>query len=59
VVGGLFTHQALGILRAMQGLRVVGADVVEVAPAYDVSEITALAGATVALEALCLMAASP
>jgi agmatinase len=59
VVGGLFTHQALGILRAMQGLPVIGADVVEVAPAYDVSEITALAGATVALEALCLMAASP
>ena len=59
VVGGLFTHQALGILRAMQGLRIAGADVVEVAPAYDVSEITALAGATVALEALCLMAKSP
>jgi agmatinase len=59
VVGGLFTHQALAILRALQGLEIVGADVVEVSPAYDVSEITALAGATVALELLCLMAAAP
>ena len=31
-------------------------DVVEVAPAYDVGEITALAGATVALQLLCLYA---
>jgi agmatinase len=59
VVGGLFTHQALAILRAMRGMNVVGMDVVEVAPAYDVSEITALAGATVALEMLCLYAQSP
>ena len=59
VVGGLFAHQALMILRAMQGMHVVGMDVVEVAPAYDVSEITALAGATIALEMLCLYAHSP
>ena len=59
VVGGLFTHQALAILRAMQGMPVIGMDVVEVAPAYDVAEITALAGATIALELLCLYATSP
>ncbi len=59
VVGGLFTHQALAILRAMQGMHVVGMDVVEVSPAYDVAEITALAGATIALEMICLYAHSP
>jgi Arginase/agmatinase/formimionoglutamate hydrolase, arginase family len=59
VVGGLFAHQALAILRALRGLNVVGMDVVEVAPAYDVSEITALAGATIALELLCLYADGP
>ncbi|TVQ54162.1 MAG: agmatinase [Rhodobacteraceae bacterium] len=59
VCGGLFMHQALAILRAMQGMTVVGMDVVEVAPAYDVAEITALAGATVALELLCLYASRP
>jgi agmatinase len=34
-------------------------DVVEVAPAYDVAEITALAGATMAWEYLCLLGTSP
>jgi arginase family enzyme len=43
-----------GMLRRLGGLRFVGMDVVEVAPAYDVAEITALAGATVAWEYLCL-----
>ena len=43
------------ILRRLQGLRFVGMDVVEVAPAYDVAEITALAGATMAWEYLCLL----
>lgn len=56
VCGGLFMHQALAILRGMHGMNVVGADMVEVSPAYDVSEITALAGATIALEMLCIYA---
>jgi len=56
VCGGLFMHQLLGMLRAMQGMTIVGMDVVEVSPAYDVSEITALAGATIGLELLCLHA---
>ncbi|WOJ92560.1 agmatinase [Congregibacter variabilis] len=54
VVGGLSTHQALRILRGLGGLNLVGMDLVEVAPAYDVSEVTALAGATLALNMLCI-----
>jgi agmatinase len=57
VCGGLSTHQALEIVRGLAGIRVAGMDVVEVAPAYDVGEITALAGATLAAEFLCLYAA--
>ena len=54
-IGGLATWQAQAILRRLAGLPFIGMDVVEVAPAYDVAEITALAGATVAWEYLCLM----
>ncbi|WOJ97336.1 agmatinase [Congregibacter brevis] len=54
VVGGLSTQQALRILRGLGGLNIVGMDLVEVAPAYDVSEVTALAGATLALNMLCI-----
>lgn len=56
VVGGLSTAQALGIVRELGSLNLVGMDVVEVAPAYDVSEITAIAGATLAHDFLCLLA---
>ncbi|MGG7567380.1 agmatinase [Rhodovulum sp. DZ06] len=56
VCGGLASWQALAILRGLAGIDVVGMDVVEVSPAYDVGEITALAGATVALQLLCLYA---
>lgn len=59
VCGGLFTHQLFSMIRAMHGINVVGMDVVEVSPPYDVSEITALAGANTALELLCLYAARP
>ncbi len=58
VCGGLSTHQAQRILRGLEGINLVGMDVVEVAPAYDVSEITALAAATLALDLLCLYKAS-
>ena len=57
VCGGLTTHQAISILRGLAGINLIGMDVVEVAPAYDVGEITALAGATVAMEMVCLYAA--
>jgi agmatinase len=56
VCGGLTSHQALSILRALDGINVIGMDVVEVAPAYDVGEITALAAAHIAMEMLYLYA---
>jgi agmatinase len=59
VCGGLSSHQALAILRGLAGLDVVGMDVVEVAPAYDVGEITALAAAHIAHEMLYLYASRP
>jgi agmatinase len=54
-IGGLATWQVQAILRRLASLAFIGMDVVEVAPAYDVAEITALAGATVAWEYLCLV----
>lgn len=59
VCGGLTSHQALAILRGLAGIDVVGMDVVEVAPAYDIGEITALAAAYVAMEMLYLYASRP
>lgn len=56
VAGGLSSAQALGILRALTGIAIVGMDVVEVAPPYDQSDITALAGAHIACDLVCLMA---
>jgi len=52
VAGGLSTDRALKIVRGLAPLDLRGMDLVEVAPAYDLSEITALAGATLALEYL-------
>jgi len=54
-VGGLASWQAQAILRRLPGLAFIGCDVVEVAPAYDTAEITALAGATMAWEYICLL----
>ncbi|WP_295893831.1 agmatinase [uncultured Vibrio sp.] len=59
VCGGLSTDKALKILRGLAGINVVGMDVVEVAPPYDHSDVTALAGATVALEMLYVWASRP
>ena len=56
VCGGLTSHQAMSILRGLQGINVVGMDVVEVAPAYDVGEITSLAASHIAMEMLYLYA---
>ncbi|MGB5163880.1 MAG: agmatinase [Woeseiaceae bacterium] len=56
VCGGLSTHQAMSILRGLAGINVVGMDLVEVAPAYDSAEITALAAAHLAMEMLYLHA---
>lgn len=54
-VGGLASWQAQAILRRMAGVAFVGMDVVEVAPPYDVAEITALAAATIVWEYLALL----
>ena len=54
-IGGLASWQAQAILRRLAGVHFVGMDVVEVAPAYDVAEITALAAATMVWEYLSLV----
>ena len=59
VCGGLTSYQAMSILRGLRGINIVGMDVVEVAPAYDVGEITALAAAHIAMEMVCLYASRP
>lgn len=58
-VGGLTSGQGLEIVRGCAGLRLVGADVVEVAPQYDTSGNTALLGANIAYEILCAISACP
>ncbi len=58
-IGGLATWQAQAILRRLDGLDFRGMDVVEVAPPYDVAEITALAAASIAWEYIALLAAAP
>ncbi|GBQ87196.1 agmatinase [Gluconacetobacter johannae DSM 13595] len=55
-IGGFTTREAQQMLRLLDGVRIVGADVVEVAPPFDLSGITALAGATVLFELLCVVA---
>ncbi|MCH7588056.1 MAG: agmatinase [Chloroflexi bacterium] len=57
-VGGLTSIQAQELLRGLRGLNLIGADVVEVAPAYDQTGNTALVGATMMYEILCLLAES-
>lgn len=56
VAGGMSTFEALQVLRGLRGLDVIGGDVVEVSPPYDSAGITALAGATILFEILCLAA---
>jgi agmatinase len=58
-IGGLASWQAQAILRNLGGVNFVGMDLVEVAPAYDVAEITALAGATMVWEYLALLGQRP
>ena len=56
VAGGLSSLEALTIVRALGKIDFVGMDVVEVAPAYDQAEITAIAAATIAHDFICLKA---
>ena len=54
-VGGLTVPQALEVIRGCRGLELVGCDVVEVAPIYDVSGTTSLVGANLLYEMLCVL----
>lgn len=54
VWGGLASWQVAALLRALAGINLVGGDVTEVAPPFDPTGITAIAGAHVATELLCL-----
>jgi len=55
-IGGFTTREAQAMLRALRGLDIVGADVVEVSPPFDLGGMTALAGATMMFELLCVIA---
>jgi agmatinase len=54
--GGMTSRELLAILRGLDGLDLVGADVVEVSPAYDHAEITGVAAANLAYELISLLA---
>jgi guanidinobutyrase len=54
-IGGLTTWQALEIVRGCKGLNLVGGDLVEVSPPYDPSGNTALIGANLLYEMLCVL----
>lgn len=56
VVGGLTSFEALSLMRSFRGLKFIGGDVVEVAPAYDCSDITSLLAATLIFEIAALIA---
>ncbi len=55
-IGGMTTREAQQVVRGLQGLDLVGGDVVEVAPPFDPGGSTALVGATFMFEILCLLA---
>ncbi len=56
-IGGPTSYQALQVVRGLQGVRIVGADLVEVSPPFDPSGGTAFLGASVMFELLCVMVA--
>jgi len=56
--GGLTSRELLTFLRALADLRLVSADIVEVAPAYDHAELTGIAASHVAYELLSVMSLS-
>ena len=55
-IGGFSTRELNGILRGLAGVNLVGADIVEVSPAYDHAEITSLAAANLAYDLLGILA---
>ena len=57
-VGGFTTHEAQQMIRSLSGLQLFGGDVVEVAPPFDPSGTTALVGASIMFEILCVVSES-
>jgi guanidinopropionase len=57
-IGGMTTLEAQWAVRKLQGLNLVGGDVVEVSPPFDTSGNTAMVGATMLFEILCVLADS-
>jgi guanidinopropionase len=57
-IGGITTIEAQALLRGLDGLNLIGGDVVEVSPPFDPTGNTALVGATLMFEILCLLASS-
>ena len=55
-IGGITTIEAQALLRGLSGLNLIGGDVVEVSPPFDQTGNTALVGATLMFEILCLLA---
>lgn len=56
VVGGVTSYEAQRIIRGLAGAQIIGGDVVEVSPPYDLQSITSLLGASLLYEILCLVA---
>lgn len=56
-VGGPNSYQALQVCRELEGVNIVGADMVEVSPPFDASGNTAFLGVSIMFEILCVMAA--
>nr|CAB3220615.1 agmatinase, mitochondrial-like [Phallusia mammillata] len=54
-IGGLTSIQGLEVVRGCKGLNLVGADLVEVSPTYDTTGTTALTGANLMFEMLCVL----
>jgi guanidinopropionase len=57
-IGGVTTREAQALVRQLRGLDMAGADLVEVSPPFDQGGITALCGATIMFELLCVLAES-
>ncbi|AJO80067.1 MULTISPECIES: agmatinase [Pseudomonas] len=55
-IGGMTTLEAQQLIRGLRGLNLIGADVVEVSPPFDAGGATALVGATMMFELMCLLA---
>ena len=57
-IGGLTTIEALELMRGLRGLNLIGADIVEVSPPYDIGGTTSLAASRIMYELVCLLAES-